>query len=105
MLIGLIVVFFICLTPSTILRLITYKNQKILFEKLYALFLDISNLLVVCNSTLNCIMYVMLGKKFREQFLKAFCPKIYRKKIKNSLFNVQRNETNLNHNHDINSSI
>ena len=99
MLIGLVVVFFICLTPSTILRLITYKKQKIIFEKLYALFLDISNLLVVCNSTLNCIMYVMLGKKFREQFLKAFCPKIYRKRIKNmnsSLFTVQKNDFNIN---------
>ena len=97
MLIGLIVVFFICLTPSTILRLITYKKQKIIFEKIYALCLDISNLLVVCNSTLNCIMYVMLGKKFREQFLKAFCPKMYRKRIKNqnsTLFTIQRNEAN-----------
>lgn len=104
MLIGLIVVFFICLTPSTILRLITYKKQKIIFEKLYALFLDISNLLVVCNSTLNCIMYVMLGRKFREQFLKAFCPRIYRKRIKNmnsNLFSVHKHDLNTNdHSHN-----
>lgn len=103
MLIGLIVVFFICLTPSTILRLITYKGQKIIFEKFYALFLEISNLLVVCNSTLNCIMYVMLGKKFREQFVKAFCPKLYRKRIKNlnaNFLNVQNN-TRLNGEHSL----
>ena len=103
MLIGLIVVFFICLTPSTILRLITYKRQNIIFEKLYTLFLDISNLLVVCNSTLNCIMYVMLGKKFREQFIKSFCPKIYKKKLKNyhsTLFTSYKNENKHYHNNN-----
>ena len=71
--------------------------------KFYALFLEISNLLVVCNSTLNCIMYVMLGKKFREQFVKAFCPKLYRKRIKNlnaNFLNVQNN-TRLNGEHSL----
>ena len=76
MLVGLIVVFFICQAPSTILRLITFKNLKMFFKPSYQSTLDISNFLVVFNSTLNCILYVMLGKKFRLEFLKTFCPKV-----------------------------
>lgn len=74
MLVGLIVVFFICQVPSTILRLITFKNLSIFFKPLYQSTLDISNFLVVCNSTVNCILYVMLGKKFRDEFIKTFFP-------------------------------
>ena len=79
MLVGLIVVFFICQAPSTILRLITFKNLTLFFNKTYQSTLDISNFLVVCNSTVNCILYVMLGKKFRAEFFKTFCPKLYRR--------------------------
>lgn len=79
MLVGLIVVFFICQVPSTVLRLITFKNLALFFKPLYQSTLDISNFLVVCNSTVNCILYVMLGKKFRAEFFKTFCPKLYHK--------------------------
>ena len=75
MLIGLIVVFLVCQLPSSILRLITVKNLSIYFQPMYYTSLDISNFLIVTNSTLNCIMYVMLGKKFRKQFLRTFFPK------------------------------
>lgn len=75
MLIGLIFVFLICQSPSTVLRLITFKNLGIYFKPMYYSSLDVSNFLIVTNSTLNCLMYVMLGKKFRKQFLKTFFKK------------------------------
>jgi hypothetical protein len=80
MLVGLIFVFLICQSPSTILRLITSKNLSIQFEPIYYSFLDVSNFLVVTNSTINCILYVMLGKKFRKEFLNTFL----RRNLKNN---------------------
>jgi hypothetical protein len=77
MLIGLIAVFLVCQLPSSILRLITFKNLSIFFQPIYASSLDVSNFLIVTNSTLNCLLYVMLGKKFRREFLKTFLPKCY----------------------------
>lgn len=75
MLVGLIFVFLICQSPSTVLRLITFKNLGIYFKPMYYSSLDVSNFLIVTNSTLNCVMYVMLGKKFRKQFIKTFFKK------------------------------
>lgn len=75
MLIGLIFVFLICQSPSTVLRLITFKNLSIYFKPAYYSSLDVSNFLIVTNSTLNCLMYVMLGKKFRKEFIKTFFKK------------------------------
>ncbi|CAF0803690.1 unnamed protein product [Brachionus calyciflorus] len=75
MLIGLIFVFLICQSPSTVLRLITFKNLSIYFKPIYYSSLDVSNFLIVTNSTLNCILYVMLGKKFRKEFIKTFFKK------------------------------
>ena len=72
LLIGLIIVFLICQAPSTVLRLIMFKNLEIYFKPLYTSSLDVSNFLIVFNSTLNCILYVMLGKRFRKEFLKLF---------------------------------
>ena len=77
MLAGLILVFLICQLPSSILRLITFKNLSIYFQPIYYSSLDISNFLIVSNSTLNCILYVGLGKKFRKEFLKTFFPRCY----------------------------
>ena len=77
MLVGLIIVFLICQLPSSILRLITFKNLSIFFQPIYASSLDVSNFLIVTNSTLNCVLYVMLGQKFRREFLRTFFPKCY----------------------------
>jgi hypothetical protein len=74
MLVGLTVTFIICQTPSIVLRLITFKNLSSYFKPIYYSSLDVSNFLIVSNSTLNCILYVMLGKKFRREFIAAFFP-------------------------------
>jgi hypothetical protein len=81
MLFGLIAVFLICQLPSSILRLITFKNLSIFFQPFYASSLDVSNFLIVTNSTLNCLLYVMLGKKFRREFLHTFFPRCYREPV------------------------
>lgn len=57
LLIGLVVVFIICQLPSTILRLVTYKNREIIFNPIYVILMDVSNFLVVLNSTINCVLY------------------------------------------------
>lgn len=75
MLVGLIVLFFICQSPTTILRLITIKNLSVTLNSVYYNLQDVSNFLIVTNSTLNCILYIMLGKKFRIELLVTFFPK------------------------------
>ena len=90
MLVGLIVVFFICHAPSTVLRLITFQDLKITFNPLFYNSQDVSNFLVVTNSTLNCILYIMLGKKFRKEFLATFfskCIAVYKRHKETSFMN------------------
>lgn len=72
MLVGLIFLFLICQSPSVILRLIAVQNLAVQWQPAYYSSLDISNFLVVTNSTLNCFLYVMLGSKFRKEFLNTF---------------------------------
>lgn len=86
LLIGLVIVFMICQLPSTILRLITYKNRSIIFDPVYVTLMDISNFLIVLNSTINCVLYVMLGKKFRKEFLRTICPNCYLKKTSTQIY-------------------
>ena len=57
LLIGLVIVFMICQLPSVILRLITFENREIIFNKVYVVLMDISNFLIVLNSTINCVLY------------------------------------------------
>ena len=57
LLISLVLVFSICQLPSTILRLITYKNREIIFNPIYIISMDVSNFLIVINSTINCVLY------------------------------------------------
>lgn len=68
----LIVVFCICQIPSTILRLLIIFDSKVIFNIIYIYSLDISNFLIVLNSTLNCILYILVGKRFRKEFILLF---------------------------------
>lgn len=72
MIVGLVVVFLICQLPSSVLRLLMFQNIRIQFEPAYVHSLDVSNFLIVVNSTLNCILCVMLGRKFRREFIQCF---------------------------------
>jgi hypothetical protein len=86
LLIGLVIMFMICQLPSTILRLIAYKDRTITFNIIYQRFMDISNFLIVLNSTSNCLVYVMLGKKFRKEFLHTMCPNCFLKKTSTQIY-------------------
>jgi hypothetical protein len=69
----LVIVFIICQLPSTLLRMFTINNKQFnnfISSTFYLYLLDISNFLVVFNSLINCILYVLLGKNFRHEFLK-----------------------------------
>jgi hypothetical protein len=105
LLIGLVIVFMICQLPSTLLRLITYK-RAIMFDPVYVILIDICNFLIVLNSTLNCLLYIMLGKKFRKEFLRTICPNCYLKKTSTQMYlrrlSYFRNHTILNNNNLIN---
>lgn len=70
--IMLIVVFCICQIPSTILRILLTFDLNIIFNIIYIYSLDISNFLIVLNSTLNCILYILVGKRFRKEFILLF---------------------------------
>jgi hypothetical protein len=87
MLVGLIVLFFFCQSPTTILRLITIKNLSVTLNSVYYNLQDVSNFLIVTNSTLNCLLYIMLGKKFRKELVEIFCSKCAKaiNKSKNSI--------------------
>ena len=80
LLVGLVITFMICQLPSTILRLIAYKDRTITFNTAYQRCMDISNFLIVLNSSSNCLLYVMLGKKFRKEFIRTMCPDCFLKK-------------------------
>ncbi|KAJ0180824.1 hypothetical protein K1T71_002909 [Dendrolimus kikuchii] len=71
MLLVVVLVFFLC----NLLPLVTNSFEVFLgdqFEKLDPL-VKTSNLLVTINSSVNFIIYVIFGEKFKRIFLKMFC--------------------------------
>ena len=59
--------FVIFIAPSVILLIGKVHWQK---YKSYALTKSINNLLVYCNHSINCYLYLLTGKKFRDETLK-----------------------------------
>ncbi|CAH0392669.1 unnamed protein product [Bemisia tabaci] len=70
MLLCVVVVFFLC-------NFLALVNNVL--ESFYDLIIDqlvkTSNLLVTINSSVNFIIYVIFGEKFKRLFIKHFCPK------------------------------
>lgn len=68
MLLCVVVVFFIC-------NILALVNN--LLECFYGVLIDelikLSNLLVTINSSVNFVIYVIFGEKFKRLFLKIFC--------------------------------
>ncbi|CAG9861011.1 unnamed protein product [Phyllotreta striolata] len=71
MLLGVVVVFFICNLLPLVINIIECFNVRIPFELDYLL--QVSNLLVTINSSVNFIIYVIFGEKFKRLFLILFC--------------------------------
>ncbi|THD22853.1 FMRFamide receptor [Fasciola hepatica] len=75
MLIGVIVIFFICQTPAAVSHIswaVIPPNET---QKLFWFLLnEIGNLLIVVNSAINLLPYYIFSRRFRRQFTQMFCP-------------------------------
>lgn len=69
MLLCVVVVFFIC----NILALVA-NVMEAFYDTVIDQLIKTSNLLVTINSSVNFIIYVIYGEKFKRLFLKLFCP-------------------------------
>ena len=74
MLIGVIVIFFICQCPALISRMVyavdfTYATTSMTFHIIN----EVSNFLVIINSAINIVPYYFFGKRFRNEFWRLFC--------------------------------
>lgn len=75
MLIGVIVIFFICQIPAAISHISwavipPEETQK----SFWFLLNEVGNLLIVINSAINLIPYYIFSRRFRRQFTQMFCP-------------------------------
>lgn len=72
MLLCVVIVFFICNFPPMMLNCMETFNiisDSPIFDQL----INTSNLLVTINSSVNFIIYVIFGEKFKRLFLLLFC--------------------------------
>jgi hypothetical protein len=69
---GVVAIFFICHLPAAITKITYVLFPKVEFEKnsmFASVFLDVSNFLIMLNSSINFLLYIVLGpSKFREEF-------------------------------------
>ncbi|XP_069802844.1 formyl peptide receptor-related sequence 4-like [Dendropsophus ebraccatus] len=64
---AVIISFFICWFPSHVFSLLlTFENSRFDFFALYYGFL-ITNVLIILNSCINPVLYVFIGRDFKEQ--------------------------------------
>nr|BAO01090.1 neuropeptide GPCR A40 [Nilaparvata lugens] len=68
MLLCVVVVFFLCNVLALVNNLLE-SFYEILIDEL----IKLSNLLVTINSSVNFVIYVIFGEKFKRLFLKIFC--------------------------------
>ena len=65
----IVLVFFVCGTPSLTVNIIDSLNSDIWAHPAFMVFMIVANFLVVLNSAANFIIYCLLGKKFRSKLL------------------------------------
>ncbi|CAF1042898.1 unnamed protein product [Brachionus calyciflorus] len=68
---GVVAIFFICHFPAAIAKIIYVLYPTIEFEKsaFASICLDLSNFLIMCNSSINFLLYIVFGPaKFRQEF-------------------------------------
>lgn len=74
MLLGVVAVFFVCnLLPLVINIIETFELEETLDADVTTYLIHTSNLLVTINSSVNFIIYVIFGDKFKRLFLILFC--------------------------------
>ncbi|XP_064607190.1 FMRFamide receptor-like [Liolophura sinensis] len=73
MLIGVVLVFFVCQVPALIGRMIWAFDATAPSTKEYYILNEVGNLLVLLNSAINIVPYYFFGNKFRKEFGQLFC--------------------------------
>ena len=77
MLIGVVVIFFMCQTPAVASHVIWAFYSDVYLQKLPMYVLnEISNFLVTLNSAINIVPYYFFGRRFREEFCRFFCKSV-----------------------------
>ncbi|CAH8577532.1 unnamed protein product [Schistosoma bovis] len=75
MLIGVIIIFFICQLPAAVSHiawgLITIESSK---KMSWFLLNEIGNLLIIVNSAINLLPYYIFSRRFRRHFVRTFWP-------------------------------
>ncbi|RNA12285.1 FMRFamide receptor [Brachionus plicatilis] len=68
---GVVAIFFICHFPAAIAKIIYVIYPSVEFDKsaFASICLDLSNFLIMCNSSINFLLYIVFGPaKFRQEF-------------------------------------
>ncbi|KAK2151535.1 hypothetical protein LSH36_360g02013 [Paralvinella palmiformis] len=75
MLIGVVIIFFICQMPALVSRMIwAFEDNPDNFKALPLYTLnEIASFLIVLNSATNIVPYYFFGARFRKQFWRLFC--------------------------------
>ncbi len=71
---GVVAIFFACHFPAAVAKIIYVVYPKVEFESVFAsFFLDLSNFLIMVNSSINFLLYIVFGPgKFRQEFTYLF---------------------------------
>jgi hypothetical protein len=71
---GVVAIFFACHFPAAVTKIIYVLYPKVEFESVFAsFFLDLSNFLIMLNSSINFLLYIVFGPgKFRQEFSYVF---------------------------------
>ncbi len=103
---GVVAIFFICHFPAVITKIIYVVFPAIEFENksvIASIILDVSNFLIMLNSSINFILYIVFGPgKFREEFSIIFftlfssCFRVFRfRKIEGSVTSENQSQSKL----------
>ena len=103
---GVVAIFFLCHFPAVIAKIIYVVYPKMEFENksmFASVCLDISNFLIMLNSSINFILYIVFGPgKFREEF-SIICATMFSCCLKYFRFG-SRNSNSNNSNSNFNNS-
>lgn len=95
---GVVAIFFICHFPAAIAKIIYVIYPNIEFDKsaFASICLDLSNFLIMCNSSINFLLYIVFGPaKFRQEFGFIFMNIFYACKKKQVPTNTKNAQFNL----------
>lgn len=90
MLIGIVIIFFICQVPATIARVMWAFNMNQSFSTPVYIFNEVGSFLVILNSAINIVPYYLFSRNFRREFIKVFLKPVCKS---NRLFKLTRSSS------------